>query len=205
MNGVLIRNGIGRYPIKNIGDFIQSIAQRQYWEGTYECLVEIEEMSEVRSDEPINVIMNGWFMHEPDKMPPSRDINPFYISFHLTPNIEEAFFTKETIAHLKAHEPIGARDLNTMRLMETHGVESYFSNCLTLTLNKTYPPTNHDGGVYFVEPDIDYGAVKGRGKNLRRLISLRNWVRHPLIMNKLYNRYKENTPPIRKERSQRKF
>ena len=138
MNKVLIREGIGRGGIKNIGDFIQSIAQKQFWEGNDNGVIDIEFLKDIRTDIPINAIMNGWFMWNPSSFPPPINVNPLYISFHLTPSKEKDFFTAETIEHLKKYEPIGARDCNTMRMMKAHGIDSYFSNCLTLTLDKSF-------------------------------------------------------------------
>jgi len=155
MNGVLIREGKGRGDYKNVGDFTQSIAQRQFW-NKIDTIVEMEEMNEVKGDEPINVIMNGWFMWHPESFPPSPCINPLFVSFHLAPSMEALFFTDETIAYLKAHEPIGTRDTTTQKLMEKYGIKSYFSGCLTLTLDKTYLQDEHGEDIYIVDPLINY-------------------------------------------------
>jgi hypothetical protein len=39
-----------------------------------------------------------------------------------------------SLSYLRRHGPVGARDLDTQRLLEARGVESYFSACLSLTL-----------------------------------------------------------------------
>lgn len=96
MFGILKREkGVGN--IKNIGAYVQSIAQRQFLSDKKTCYVEIEELSSFKSDEKVNVIMNGWFMHNPEAFPPSESINPLFISFHLTPPAEKDFFTPQTI------------------------------------------------------------------------------------------------------------
>jgi len=195
MNSVLICESKGRGPIKNIGDYIQSIAQKQFWEGNDEGYLEREELKLTRTDIPINVIMNGWFMWEPTQFPPPSNVNPFYISFHLTPSKEAEFFTDETISHLKKHEPIGARDLNTMQLMQKYGIKSYFSGCLTLTLNKTYYNQSHNGGVIFCEPFIEMGATESFGKIMRKIKAAFYWVLHPQKMQKLYRRYSKCDSP----------
>ncbi len=151
MNAVLIREGKNRGPYKNIGDFTQSIAQKQYWERV-DMVVDIEELSDVKSNDPINVIMNGWFMWYPEKFPPAPCINPLFVSFHLAPSIESSFFTEETIKYLKQHEPIGTRDTKTQEMMEKYGIKSYFSGCLTLTLSKSYLKENHGDNIYIVDP-----------------------------------------------------
>ena len=168
MNGVLIREGKGRGAFKNVGDFTQSIAQRQYWKKI-DTNVEMEELDEVESNEPVNVIMNGWFMWHPEKFPPSPCVNPLFVSFHIAPSIEHQFFTEETVAYLKKHEPIGTRDTTTQKLMEKYGIKSYFSGCLTLTLDKTYLQKEHGEDIYIVDPLVNYfypGSKIGKVKSL---------------------------------------
>lgn len=79
MYGILIREGVGRGAWKNIGDYVQSIAQKQFLKDKETCFVEIEKLSEFKSEEPVNVIMNGWFMWHPEMFPPSPCINPLFI------------------------------------------------------------------------------------------------------------------------------
>jgi len=63
-----------------------------------------------------------------------------FVAFHLTDKVRPAFATPETIAYLKEHAPIGCRDHSTMEFLMSHGVQSYFSGCLTLTLPKRNVP-----------------------------------------------------------------
>ena len=67
-NGLLICHGWG--STKNIGDYIQSVAQEQFLDKV-DCYVEREQMNAFQSDEKVNTIMNAWFMHHPENFPPS--------------------------------------------------------------------------------------------------------------------------------------
>lgn len=154
-NGVLVCSPQSKY--KNIGDYIQSVAQEQFF-PEFDCYVEREELNSYHSDEVTNVIMNGWFMWKPEHFPPSKDIRPLFISFHIAPFISERLLTKESVDYLKKHEPIGARDHNTEKLLKSKGIDCYFSGCLTLTLGNTYKKT-HPNGVVFVDP---YYPIAGR-------------------------------------------
>lgn len=158
MYGILIREGKTTGDIKNIGDFVQSIAQLQFINNKETRYVEIEDLSSIESDERINVIMNGWFMHKPEEFPPAKCINPLFISFHLTPPKEKSFFTPQTISYLKEHEPIGTRDFQTAEMMEQHGIKNYMSGCLTLTLGKMYGGQTHDGDYIVVDPYVELGG-----------------------------------------------
>lgn len=158
MYGILIREGRDKGG-KNIGDYIQSIAQRQFIRDKETCFVEIEELSDFKSEQQVNVIMNGWFTWDCSKFLPPACINPLFISFHLTPPQEKAFFTPEITAYLKKYQPIGARDIKTMEMMKAHGVDSYFSGCLTMTLGKEYlQKGEHTGDVYIVDPYYEIGG-----------------------------------------------
>lgn len=61
------------------------------------------------------------------------------------------------MAYLKEYEPIGTRDYATRDLLQKHGVNAYFSGCLTLTLGNTYKTTETSGQVYFVDPYYEFG------------------------------------------------
>lgn len=80
MYGLLIREGIGRGPKKNIGDYIQSIAQRQFIKNKEWQYVDIEKLSDFKSEEKVNLIMNGWFTWDCSKFLPPTCINPLFIS-----------------------------------------------------------------------------------------------------------------------------
>ena len=122
---------------KNIGDYIQSVAQEQFWEKI-DCYVEREAINSFEGNKPTNVIMNGWFMIRPQNFPPNPCINPFYISFHIDSRVEKKMMTQATIDHLKKYEPIGTRDTDTKEILERYGIKSYFSGCLTTTLGIKY-------------------------------------------------------------------
>ena len=68
MFGILIREK-GKGGFKNIGDFVQSIAQRQFLLNKELCYVDIENLSIFENEEKVNVIMNGWFMIKPQNYP----------------------------------------------------------------------------------------------------------------------------------------
>ncbi len=136
---------------KNIGDYIQSIAADQFMHATE--LIEREHLHEYHG-EKMKVILNGWFMHHPENFPPSDDIVPLFISFHLRPRMADMLLTPATIAYMKAHGPVGCRDRTTLSILETRGIPAYFSNCLTLTLGRSFARVPEDGrhGVCFVDP-----------------------------------------------------
>lgn len=151
MNGLLKCSGTSY--TKNIGDYIQTVAQEQFWDEV-DCYVEREELNTIKSDEKINVIMNGWYMWQPQNFPPAECINPLFVSFHLNPKAAKDFFSPKTIAYLKKYEPIGARDKGTQLLFEKYGIKSYYSSCLTLTLGLKYRSEEKNDKIIFVDPYV---------------------------------------------------
>jgi hypothetical protein len=139
--------------------------------------VERESLSGFESDKPIKLIMNGWFMRHPDKFPPSEKIEPLFVSFHLTPSIEQNFFSDENVEYLKKYSPIGCRDIGTLEMMRKHEIDAYFSGCLTLTLGYKYSSASKNGKVYFVDPYYEYGlGLSGWKKHTKTfLLMVKYW------------------------------
>lgn len=160
--GLLIVSPEGRN--KNIGDYIQTIAQRQFLPYV-DDYVQREKVSSYNNDfeQPTALIMNAWYMWHPENWPPSESIIPLPISIHLSPIGSHKMLTTEGVEWFKKHEPIGCRDTETMNLLEKHDIKCYFSACLTLTLYKSFNLINNDNrkGVCFVNPYIPkMGGVK---------------------------------------------
>lgn len=130
--GLLSYADIAPFSSGNVGDYIQSLAAIQFL-PRIDIFVERENMHGVAGQGDIFLIMNGWFMHRPENFPPPKNIHPFYISFCVA---DERMLSSEAIDHLKQFAPIGCRDLQTMRLLRSHNIPTYYSGCLTLS----FPP-----------------------------------------------------------------
>lgn len=149
---------------KNIGDYIQSIAQRQFLPRIDEY-IQREKLSLYDNDlhTPIALIMNAWYMWHPENWPPSELIMPLPISMHLSPLGRKKMLTVEGIKWFKDHEPIGCRDTETMNLLIANGIKCYFSACLTLTLYKSYVSTCDEKrkGICFINAYYpSFGGLK---------------------------------------------
>ena len=141
---------LGGKGLKNIGDYMQSVAARQF-AGDDAVLVERERLASYDGDD-VKVVMNAWFMFHPEQFPPAPAIKPLFTSFHVRPLLEKRFFTERTVAYLKAHEPIGCRSTDAVAMLERHGIKAEFSSCLTLTLGETYRHVEADTPPVFVDP-----------------------------------------------------
>lgn len=141
----------------NIGDYIQALASSQYYPHVDGFLDRDTELKSY-DGESCKMIMNGWYMHNPENWPPSEYISPLFVAFHINSLALDKMINKECICYLKRHEPIGCRDINTMNILKKYNINAYFSGCMTLTLGKKYKTDEIDGKTYIVDPlfDIDF-------------------------------------------------
>lgn len=151
------------YGTMDLGDEIQTIAAERFLPRV-DVWTDRERLDEFTDDLACKIILNGWFLHRPEHWPPSQLLEPLIVSFHLTreiaPGLNEKMIAPSAsvlgpdgVEFLKRHEPVGARDLDTLRQMRSAGVDAYFSGCLTLTLGigRQRVPRN---GVFAVDlPD----------------------------------------------------
>ena len=151
--GLLIYNSYNN--IFNIGDYVQSLAASQFFDGKVDSFVNRENLQKY-SGEKLKIIMNGWFMHEPQNWPPSTDIEPLFVSFHINSVAKKQLLTSDSIKYFKKWQPIGCRDRETARLLKEMGVDAYFSGCLTVTLGETNKSKERSKDVYFVDPYFEY-------------------------------------------------
>ena len=159
----------------NIGDYIQALAASQFL-PSIDGFVNREELSQYDGEECV-VIMNGWFMHIPNNWPPSKKIQPVFLSFHINIEASEKMLTNHGITYLKENEPIGCRDRYTLNLLRQRGIEAWFTGCLTLTLGNKFISVEKKENVYFVDPSIPMSKDR-----LDRLVVL---LRHPILVYKI--------------------
>lgn len=151
----------------NLGDDVQTIAQMQFIpKDAKTFIVDRENLN--KEKRRCNVIMNGWWMHNDENFPPHRNVKPLYIAFHIE---KKGLVSPKAIKHYQKHEPIGCRDLHTMRLLKKKGVDAYFSGCLTLTLKNPFPNPIRDK-IYIVDAHLSSKVTYPWGSNdlLQKLI-----------------------------------
>lgn len=133
----------------NIGDYIQSLAARQFFPKV-DFYLNRERLADYEG-ENAKIIMNGWFTHNSENWIPSKDLIPLFTSFHINSSAAEKMLDAEGLFYLKNHEPIGCRDYYTVNLLEKNGIKAYFSGCLTLTLD-SYKSNEREDTIYIVDP-----------------------------------------------------
>lgn len=153
--------GVVVYPTQrqNLGDYTQAAAIIRIT-GRDEDAVYLrrENLHEYRGKE-LPLICNGWFSHAPVK-PPSPKLTPMYISLHISKRAQQWFADPLMLEHLRELAPIGCRDHATVDFLTAHGVDSYWSGCVTLALGQslalddwTEPAGN--AAVYLIDPPVN--------------------------------------------------
>jgi hypothetical protein len=142
----------------NIGDYIQSLAAKQFL-PQIDCYVNREKLADYDGN-TVKMIMNGWFTHNIHNWIPNENIDPLFVSFHLNSSAAPIMLNETSITYLKKHEPIGCRDRYTVKLLTARGIKSYFTGCLTLTLDSYTNPNVQRDNIYIVDPLYNYPSRK---------------------------------------------
>jgi len=130
----------------NLGDDIQTLAVSRLLPRVdgYVCR---EGLDKVETE--CVVPLNGFFMNT-SHWPPSPKVHPVFFAFHVRPESVATVFSAAGIAYLLKWQPIGCRDLGTMALMQKHGIDAYYSRCVTLTLPRREEEPGDNGQVFMV-------------------------------------------------------
>lgn len=132
------------YDTRNIGDDIQSyVAQRFLPRVDY--YIDRNHMDEFVPDteEKVATIINGWFLQYTLNWPFSPYIKPLPISMHFTnkdwfwDTTDRAYHLQDYgLEYLKSIQPIGCRDSHTVKLLDSLGIKTQYTGCMTLTLKQ---------------------------------------------------------------------
>lgn len=153
----------------NVGDNIQSLAAKQFLPKVDEY-VNREKLGEYKG-EPIKMILNGWFTHNATNWVPSDNIIPLFVSFHMNNTAAPLMLSDKGVTYLKKNQPIGCRDIYTVKILEAKGIEAYFSGCLTLTLD-SYKVKDEErtDKIYIVDPLYGYTTSRKVFRNYKTFL-----------------------------------
>ena len=194
--GVLSYQELSKDKLFNIGDYIQSIAAMQYLDNNKPISYIDREYLNQFKEEKTKLILNGWFMHNVKNWPPSDNIKPLFISFHINNSAASGMLSKVGVDYLKKFQPIGCRDYNTEKILKDKGIDAYFSGCLTLTLghtfcNKVINKIGTQEEILIVDPLVST-YVSGK-PSIKELISLVMVLFvNPVIIFKLFKKQKQS-------------
>lgn len=132
------------YDTRNIGDDVQSYVTKRFLPRV-DYYIDRNHIDEFvpGKEEKVATIINGWFLQYTLNWPLSPYIKPLPISMHFTykdwfwDTTDRAYHLQGYgLDYLKSIEPIGCRDSHTMKLLNSKGVKTEYTGCMTLTLEK---------------------------------------------------------------------
>ena len=131
------------HDTRNIGDDVQSYVTQTFLPRV-DYYIDRNHMDEFvpDSEEKVATIINGWFLQYTLNWPFSPYIKPLPVSMHFTykdwfwDTTDRAYHLQGYgLEYLKSIEPIGCRDSHTVKLLESKGVKTEYTGCMTLTLD----------------------------------------------------------------------
>jgi hypothetical protein len=146
------------HGIYNLGDYVQSLAARQYLPRV-DCLLNRERLGAYDGPEA-KIILNGWFTHYPETWVPSPRLHSLFVSFHVNRSAASRILSPAGLEYLRKHAPIGCRDHQTVECLLQHGIEAHFTGCLTLALSKFRSPQPARRHVYLVDPLFNFPELR---------------------------------------------
>jgi hypothetical protein len=167
--------GVMAYDTGNLGDQIQSIAAARFLPRV-DVLLQRDALDlDPDGTDCIYAILNGFFMGSPAHWPPHPRIRPLLLSMHLDtrrpsrkrpwrPSAATRMLSPMGRRWFVEHGPVGARDRATLALFQRHGVPSWHSSCLTLTLPEV-TAARDDLVVACDLPEPYLGALRGRTRS----------------------------------------
>jgi len=153
---------------ENLGDDIQSLASFQFLPKVDLVL----DRDRPFTNHHIFTIFNGWYTHEPWSWLPGPRIVPLFISMHLAPFAFPVLLSRHAVREvLTRFGPVGTRDFYTLGVLKSYGIPSYFSGCLTLTLDYGFKSLRHRYSELVLVSDLLVG-IKFIGSGVRvKLVS----------------------------------
>ena len=167
---------------RNIGDDIQTYAAEQFLPRV-DYMIDRESISDFKSknETPVAVIMNAWWMWKKWNWPPSKYIIPKLISIHITDwtvsnwgsTVKYEFLKGIGKDYFNSYGPVGARDIDTLKILKRYKIKSFFSGCLTLTLPKQKVKKSRQKYICLVDVDSDIERyVRRKLKNTKIKIKI---------------------------------
>lgn len=147
----------------NIGETIIDLAMEEiykYMGVPEDDLVYIEKpyLSNYDGETVILPIVKGYPEHQSISKAFPKSIIPVFLCWSLL----GGSLNPEDVPYLKAHEPIGCRDEQTLRECEKYGINAYLNGCITICFPKVN--YNPNGKVYMV--DVPQELIKYIPKEL---------------------------------------
>lgn len=188
----------------NIGDDIQTYASSRFL-PKIDYMIDREniELFVPNKKEKVSTIMNAWYIHDGFNFNISPYILPLYtsvffkyIEYYKGIEVGSDYLNRNIIKSLKNYGPVGCRDNHTKKMLNKLGIESYFSGCLTLTLDKF---SNVEKGNYIVVNGLSKDEIKYiKSKTKRKIIEFKQDVKKKSFSDETWEERKKRVEDVLK-------
>lgn len=188
----------------NIGDDIQTYASSRFL-PKIDYMIDREniELFVPNKKEKVSTIMNAWYIHDGFNFNISPYILPLYtsvffkyIEYYKGIEVGSDYLNRNIIKSLKNYGPVGCRDNHTKKMLSKLGIESYFSGCLTLTLDKF---SNVEKGNYIVVNGLSKDEIKYiKSKTKRKIIEFKQDVKKKSFSDETWEERKKRVEDVLK-------
>jgi hypothetical protein len=120
------------YSTYNLGDDVQTVAASKLLEGKEFSLIDRDSENSQWPTTPTKLIANGWYIRK--TLPFPTNIQPLLVSISY---VNYSGLEREAFDFFRQHQPVGCRDLHTLKILSLHNIDCYLSYCLTLTLQRS--------------------------------------------------------------------
>lgn len=158
-----------RSVTNNVGEEVQWLAAERFL-PRIDMLANKERMTDLNPIKCTKLIMNGFYTRRVKKFIPGNNVEPLLTSMHIWPECYGAFSKGKIREFLVKYGPVGCRDEATHKFLESKGIPSYFSGCLSLTLQRN-PAIQPNGYVVCVGLWDEEVAVIAK-RTSRKVISI---------------------------------
>ena len=146
---------------QNRGDHVQVLAARALMERIgLKVGYHLDRDNEIRSASALPaeisnlpILMNGWHKTNRKEWPPNAALSPVFLGFHIRLFQCPELLSEEAIDYYRKHGPVGCRDVYTHKLLQSKGVESFVSHCLSLIFSRRLDVPSSQTETFVVSRD----------------------------------------------------
>ena len=138
----------------NLGDEMQGFPGLQFLPYT-DTFIERDDLMASSGNKNITAFFNAYWAGPGASWPPPSNVDPILLSLHIALHTQ-AQWARHGIEYLKERGPVGARDIATLNFLREHGVEAFFSGCLTLLLKNPNVDGQRTEDIYMTDVISDF-------------------------------------------------
>lgn len=140
----------------NLGDYIQTIAlenfYRRFFPDEEQIVLDRDDLARYKGKKAL-VLMQGWFSTAGNlDFLPGQDLVPVFAGVHFSLPLRKNLLRMQgNFPPLLRNVEIGCRDYSTMLFLQSIGIKTYLSRCLTLTFPKRTEKTPEQNKIFWVD------------------------------------------------------